>query len=285
MSTAKKILIILGVIIAVIALIIGLAFYLTSNLPRTADSFFSLIAQGKTLEAYKATAKGFQTAMDQDAFNEFLGETDLSNFSSASWSSRSIEGGRGLLEGTVILKDGRTIPLKIELIKENGTWKIFSITIPKAGLKETFQEPREEETEELKEEEAKEEEIEQYLPVETEAKKIARETLIIFAEAVKEKDFTTFYESISSAWQKQTNSEEIYSAFESFITNEVNLERMPSASIELTEAPFFDEDGLLVLRGKALDVSTTTEINLSFELSYIFEQGNWELFGIHIKTL
>lgn len=283
MPTGKKILIILGIIIAVIALIIGLVFYLTKNLPQSADLFFNLIAQGKTSEAYQSTAKGFQAAMSQDAFDKFLKETNLSDFSGTSWSSRQIEDGRGYLEGTITLRNGEKIPLKIELVKENGVWKIFSLTISKAGLKETAEEPEEEKVEE--EEGEKEEEIGKYLPSEAEAQELARETLILFSKAVEQKNFTDFYESVSKTWQKQISPDELYSTFESFITNEIDLTKTPSATIKFTEAPAIDDDGLLVLEGQALDVSGTAEIDLYFELTYFFEQGTWKLFGIHIKTL
>ncbi|MEO6971646.1 MAG: hypothetical protein ABI217_12220 [Chthoniobacterales bacterium] len=47
----------------------------------------------------------------------------LTDYASVFWSNREIKNDRAHLEGSVTTRAGGTIPLTMELVKENGAWK------------------------------------------------------------------------------------------------------------------------------------------------------------------
>ena len=49
---------------------------------------------------------------------------------------------------------------------------------------------------------------------------MTEETLTLFGEALKEKDFSTFYEDIAAIWQKQTTPEKLMESFKSMAGSE-----------------------------------------------------------------
>lgn len=124
MSKAAKI---IGGIVVVVAIIIGLAFTLTADLPKSADAFFALVKDGKTEQAYQSTAQPFRDATTLDQFTTFLEQTGLNDYKTASYNSRAFENDQGRLEGTVSLNDGTDKPIQVDLLKEGGTWKVQGI--------------------------------------------------------------------------------------------------------------------------------------------------------------
>jgi FlaG/FlaF family flagellin (archaellin) len=266
MTIGKKILLAIGIVVVFVAVIISVVFYATSDLPKTADAFFWQIAQGHTTEAYKSTAAEFQAGTSEQEFVRFLKTTSLTEYESASWSSRSIQNDRGTLEGTVTTKSGGKIPLKVELVKEDGGWKIYSLRKPKGGLTEDAETAAEKPSP----------------PSEDEAKRLAHETLVAFHQAVKAKDFTAFYQSLSPVWQKQTDATQLQGNFRSFIENDINLSGVISAPIQFVEAPSLGENNVLTLNGQVAEIPDKSS-TLTFELNYHPDEGAWKLIGIGIK--
>lgn len=115
-------------------LIVVIVFLLTSGLTKSANQFFSLIENGEIEKAYQSTSKEFQASISESEFESFLSGTSLIDFKSASWSSRSIENNIGELEGSIETKDGGVVPIKINLVKEEGKWKILSIEKTPGGV-------------------------------------------------------------------------------------------------------------------------------------------------------
>lgn len=124
MSKAAKI---IGGIVVAVAIIAGIAFTLTADLPKSADAFFALVKDGQTEQAYQSTAQPFRDATTLDQFKSFLDQTGLNDYKSASYNSRAFENDQGRIEGTVTLSDGTSKPIQVDLMKENGTWKVQGI--------------------------------------------------------------------------------------------------------------------------------------------------------------
>jgi hypothetical protein len=243
-------------------------FFVTSGLPKSADAFFTQVAQEKASEAYQSTATEFQAGTSEQEFMQFLQATSLRDYQSASWSSRSIENDRGYLEGTVATKSGGKVPLRLEFIKEGGAWKIYAIHKPTGGLTE-----------------AQSDVVEKTptRPSDDDAKRLAHNTLVSFHEAVKAKDFNAFYEDISPLWQRQTSVADLQSNFRPFTDADADLFGVVSAPLEWTEAPSLDGQNLLVLRGQAPKVPDESSA-LAFELKYHSDGGEWKLVGIHVEV-
>lgn len=263
MTVKQKIGLGVGIAITIIGGIIAGVFYATSGLPRASDSFLSLVKQGKIAEAYQSTATEFRAGTSEAEFRNFLETTSLAEYQSASWSSRSIQNDRGTLEGTVTTKSGGKIPLRMEFVKEGGSWKIYSMHKPRGGLVDEAAEAK------------------PALPSEAEAEGLARQTLGSFAQAIKTKDFAAFYESLSPVWKKQTDVAGLQSHFQSFMTANPDLLGVVSAPVEWAGPPSLNENQLLVLRGRMLEIPEKP-LSLAFELTYHFGEGLWKLMGIEV---
>jgi hypothetical protein len=126
----KKFLKVLGIIVGAIVLIIILAFVFTSGLPKVADTMFTDIKEGNVQQAYEATAGQFKSSTTLEQFQAFVQQVGLNNFKDASRTEREVINNQGVLKGTVTLMDDSKVPFEVNLIKEEGEWKILNINIP-----------------------------------------------------------------------------------------------------------------------------------------------------------
>jgi hypothetical protein len=125
----RKVYIALGSIALLIGGCVTLVFSLTAGLPAAADDFFMAASQGDMEQAYSLTAMGFQDEISLPALVNFLDYTGLDDYESASWYNRGFENEWGYLEGTVTTNRGEAVPLYLDLLKEEGTWKIYYIEL------------------------------------------------------------------------------------------------------------------------------------------------------------
>jgi hypothetical protein len=93
-----------------------------------------------------SSAIGTQTAPPSEAaFTAAVRQLGPTDNAAASWNSRNIENNnKATLRGVVITKQRTRIPLTIMLVKEEGAWKVLSLSGPKAGieLSSTLRRPR-----------------------------------------------------------------------------------------------------------------------------------------------
>jgi hypothetical protein len=121
----------LAVAIGAIVLVV---FQLTGGVTRAGDRFLTLVREGRTHDAYLATAKAFRTATPEEGFVSYLRTSGLADNESARWSSRSLSGATGELEGSVRTRDGGTAPLKLKLVKEENEWRVLAVERVAAGV-------------------------------------------------------------------------------------------------------------------------------------------------------
>ena len=121
-----------GALVAVFGVLVGLFFFWTSELVRTADGFLA----GTGAERFEAFASAdFRASTSEEELREYLARNGLAGVREASWTSRSVDlAGTGELHGIAHAEDGRGVPLVVALVKEGGAWKIHGLGRPAAGL-------------------------------------------------------------------------------------------------------------------------------------------------------
>src|SRR5450432_796331 len=88
------------------------------------------------------------------------------------------------------------------------------------------------------------------VPEKSEVKKMTKETLTSFGEALKENDFSSFYEDIATIWKTQTTPEKLMESFKSMAGPNFDV-----LGIVKELKPTFDppaevnSDGVLIVRG------------------------------------
>jgi hypothetical protein len=119
------------------------------------------------------------------------------------------------------------------------------------------------------------------VPEKSEIKKMAEESMTLFGEGLKQKDFADFYENIAEVWKKQTTAEKLLAAFQSMAGPNFDiLGIVKELKPTFEPAPEVNSDGVLIIKG----YYPTKPNHVVFQLKYIQEEEEWKLVGINVKT-
>ncbi len=103
---------------------------LTAGVADAGTGFMRTLATDGPHAAYTAASPALRAGTTEVALASLALRLHLSEFASASWSSRSISGSTGTLSGTVTLNSGTTLPVEMTLVKDGDVWKVTSMTVP-----------------------------------------------------------------------------------------------------------------------------------------------------------
>src|SRR5207302_712064 len=257
----KGCLIAIGAAFLLIVIIILLAFGLTRGAVKAGDQFLGLIGSGKVAAAYESASATLKSEQSVASFEQNVKRLGLTDFASASWSSRETKNDRAHLEGSVTTRSGGKIPLTMELVKESGAWKVIYLSAPQAGVS-----------------------VEQggkQLPSDEKSKALALDSLLAFNKAVQDKSFVGFHQQIiSRRWQEQITPDKLKEVFNQFIETHLDISPIKEVQPILSAAPEINSDGILVLEG----YYPTHPNKVYFRLEYIYEHPAWKLFGIQVNV-
>jgi len=257
----KKILIGLGILAAVVTIIIVVVFQMTSGIADIANSFFTEIKAGDFDHAYDTyLSEEFKAATSKEVLRDFLNGSTLSDFTDASWPTRSMQNNQGELEGTITTSDGGTVPLSISFVQENENWKILSINLSQAGLSTDGSSPE--------------------MPNDNELKQMVSKSIYDLALAINSEDFSGFYNNVAVLWKNQTTPEKLKQSFISFIEQKIDLTGIKDVEPTLNSPPSIDSDGFLSMAG----YFPTQPSMVYFQLDYAYEHPNWNLVGTSVEV-
>ena len=118
------------------------------------------------------------------------------------------------------------------------------------------------------------------IPKGPEMETLVHQTMVDFAQAVKTKNFSVFYENIAEIWQNQSSLDEFSKIFKAFMDKDIDLTGVRGLKPVFEKPPYLDSNGLLRVKGDyATEPSKTT-----FTLKYFLEKAAWKLVGINIKV-
>ncbi len=236
-----------------------LVFLLTSNMVGTTDKFFTAVKEKDFEKAYEYTSEEFQAGTSLESLKRFLEQSAIIDYKAATWNSRSITQNQGQLKGALETIEGGTIPVEVSLVKEEGGWRIQHIRKQASGIEESVSEKT--------------------IPPEEELKKMTNESMLLLAEAINAEDFSEFHAGISRLWQSQMTEEELLEIFKPFTEIDVDLTFVKNLEPVFSEPPKINEDELLLLKG----YYPSKPPIVNFDLKYIYEYPDWELFGIQVN--
>ena len=256
----KGCLIALGVVLGLAATVLVFVFALTRGAVKSADDFLAQIGAGKIEAAYEETSAILRRQQTFASFGESVKELGLTDFASVFWSNREVKNDRAHLDGSVTTRAGGKVPLTIELVKESGAWKVIFLSAPRAGVTA--------------------EQAGKTLPTDDAARRLARDSLLAFDQAVRERDFSSFHQQISRLWQEQITPQKLDEIFADFMTKQIDVSSIKEVDPILTEAPTIDSDGILILEG----YYPTHPSKVYFRFKYIYEHPAWKLLGIKVNV-
>lgn len=252
MNKFLKILLGLG---CVIGLAIGAVFYFSAGMVQSADGFFAAVQSGDMDSAYSYLSEDFQATTSRDDLAGYLAKNRLDQVSEASWSSRSIDGGRGTLKGSVTTVSGGVVPLTLGFVKGEDGWKIYTIQKPSSGLQQEDQPLQ--------------------VPAEEELIALVNESVGYFIQSVEEGSMATFYGHVSRLWQQQFPVEKFDEVFASFYGLDADFSVLQTATPVFSAEPAIDDKGVLVVSG----YYRAGTLRFQFEQMYIYEGLKWKLVG------
>ena len=244
-------------LVAFIGIVLGAVFYMTAGMVDSADGFFAAVKDKDMDKAYSFLSEDFKAATSQAKLEKFLKQNAIDQFKASSWSSRSSEGGRGELVGSISTDSGGTIPITVNLVKGEDGWKIFAINKPNSGLQEESKTAV------------------NNVPSEAELVALTNQSMAAFAQAVNEKSMLSFHKQISQLWQQQYTVAQLDEAFGSFYDAGVDLTLLKGYSPQFAEIPSINSDGVLRVSGHY----PTDPNQVHYEHKYIFEGMSWKLLG------
>ena len=261
----KGCLIAAGVVFA-ICLLGGLAIFffyrffagLTAPVAEEGDRFLKVLGEGKPQVAYEMASQSLRQRYSAQQFVSIAGSLKLDGIRSTKWNSRKIENDRGFLEGVVTTGSGATVPMKIELIKENGLWRVFGLQGPPGTTGSAGAPP---------------------VPSPESIDVLVQETMGDFSDALRLKSFDSFHSRISELFRAEITSKELSEAFRVFLEKGRDLSEIRGLKPTFDSPATINEKGWLVLEGHY----PTAPETVVFRLSYVKENEAWKLAGIRVR--
>ncbi len=241
----------------------------------SAKTFFGLIANGRSSEAYESTALGFKAQQSEKHFAQTSRELGLINVLSVNSSAPEFEGNSARLEVELTDKGGVKVPLTVTLVDERGAWRLFSVRARSSaesgvaanlfgsvgkglGFTDGLSHP---------------------MPTDAEIRQLVESTLLLFDASVRAETFDGFYEEISEAWQDQVTKGKMKRAFQGFIDKKIYVDSVKGQSAVFYEPPSVSTEGLLTARG----YYPGDPANIVFAMKFIYETPKWRLFGLEVS--
>jgi hypothetical protein len=207
------------------------------------------------------TTAQFQTGTSLDDFKQFLKQTHLQDAESTFWSNRSMEGfSTGNVAGTVTTHGGETIGLSVDLLKESDTWKVQHVALNPNGVS------------------AANGGSTVTAPDDTTLRALVNATMGSFAEAAKNRNYQTFYNSSSAQMKEKYTVAALTKAFAVFAGKDFTA--VTQLELLFSPLPTVDSDGVLHVLGL---YKNPTSGGIRFSFDYVQEAGSWKLLGIDVK--
>ena len=136
------------------------------------------------------------------------------------------------------------------------------------------------------------------VPTERLIRKMIERSLLDFNDAVRAKDFTDFFATVSNRWKTRNMTRKeidqelgnaknrititmLNTAFKNFIDAGVDVSGITKGEMTLKEPARINSDGVLLVEGE-FSAAPPTPLRTIFKMEYYFEGGRWKLFGISV---
>lgn len=240
-----------------------------------AKTFFEQIAAGQAQSAYQSAAFGLQAQRSAAAFAMAVKDMGLINHRAAQWQPPELDGRSAKIGVTITTSDGKQLPLIVTVTEESGTWRVYSLRSPpneETGISEnrftlvgkapTITDG-----------------IIHPAPPEKEIRRLVRDNLLMFHDAIAAKSFDAFYDSVSRRWQDQLTKGQLQRAFQPFIEKQVSIDGIRDQEAVFDSPPTVNGEGLLIASGSY----PTKPYRVYFSLKFIYELPTWKLFGLDVN--
>jgi hypothetical protein len=249
----------IGLCVALGFLFVGGVFALTRPVVDASENFLAQLGRGELAEAYAAAADGLRARQDEASFVGAVEQLGLTEYARASWTRRGIENQEGSAEGTVFTKGGVAKPIALQLVREGGRWAVVGVRYGGVDLATVQASPA--------------------VPPGPERERLVAESLLGFNGAVRARDFTAFYRTLSELWKKETTPKQLQQTFQVFLDRDIDIGPVKDLKPRIARASVNDR-GVLAVAGHY----PTRPSRVQFDMEYVRESGAWKLSGITVNV-
>jgi hypothetical protein len=237
-------------------------FVSTADSADLADRYLRALGEGRVTEAYRLTSSTFREEQSPEVFADVIDVVSIVGHELVPWQDRTLDHNRfNLYVGTLATESGRVLPFRMEVVDEEGGWRVQTLTGPgrhDVGPGAWFQQ----------------------VPKEATLKQVVRDTMLNFDLAVRDRDLLRFYDTM---WTTRTAISfwKFEAAFQHFLDEEVDLSGVQGVEPEFVDPPWLDrtsEGVLLVVNGR-FDAEGG---QVPFTFRYKYEHPGWRLFNINV---
>lgn len=247
-------------IFAALAILVGFIFWLTGDITKTADDFFAAAQNDDVDGAYALLSEDFQAGTSKEDLKSYLTANALDNIEKTSWSSRSISGSTGELEGTVTTASGNRMALKLRLINSEGGWKINQFEKASAGFKDISAGPA--------------------LPSVSKQKQLFQGTVKVFAESLAEKSMQKLWASGTIDYRQQLSVEKLDKGFEQFFEFAEGYLDLSEQMPIIDGAEMIENSRVMLIRGHY----PVKPFPIHFRQAFFYEGMDWKFDGLSLKV-
>jgi hypothetical protein len=235
-------------------------------LDQGADSFLAQLGAGEIDGAYKSAAEALRRQQTPEQFAAAVKKLGLTEFQSASWTTRKVSNAEGTMVGTIITRGGGTVPLTVNLLREGEVWRVSGLSSSAAGVVTT---PG---TTVLP--------AERPVPPEGEAQALAKRTLLDLGTAVRTGDYAALQRTLSRRWQDEVSPEKLQEILHDLADKKADLGSEAEVKPVFDRPPTIDEKGWLVLEGHY----PLPDRRVTFRLKYLYEDPAWKPVGFKVDV-
>lgn len=259
--------------LAGVSLLVGLMFWLTGDITRAGNDFFAAVQKKDIDSAYALLSEDFQADVTKEELRSYLDANALNNIIETSWSSRSVTGNKGELEGTVTTAQGSMIPLKLRLIKSKTGWLINAIEKENSGFTDHSNSSKEGSLSRTEPNQI----IPSLPPVEDQIR-LVKDTTNTFVKALTEKDMQLLHDQGSKKFRNVNSAESLMSTFADFKMHQQEMMLLEETTPGLRNPVRQDRFGRMIVEGYHEMKSKV----LIFDYFYELEDSKWKIDEIGI---
>jgi len=272
--------------------------------------FFDYCQQDKINQAYKETTIGFQMEKSERYFVARVYDLGFNKLDSLE--IKNAETQKDVAVYTVNLqpyqKDKMQVTARVH--HENGGWHVHEMVLVPSKPKEVAEEiftvrPRTDDTK-IAVRRGFTEPVAVEVPSERELQRMTEETLLLFNDAIRRKDFRTFFASTSDRWKTRGQDDDarqrdwknrsnrltlaaLNLSFKGFLEAQVDFSKIQGAKMILDEPPRLSANGVLAIKGTFdahvfIGTFPPKPHLMKFKLEYVYETTKWKLFGITVDV-
>lgn len=263
---------------------------------QVSEKFFELCEQKKFTEAYDSTTVAFRVEKSAKYFEARVRDLTFDKIKKIAWQEPQIKGDIAQRWADLEIPSGEKLAVIVTMHRDGKSWRVHEMKRVDTTLKDDLFaiRPRSNDTVDAGSK-AFVEPVMMEVPTERLLRKMVEKTMLDFNDAIKAKDFTGFFDTISDRWKTRGMSQKeidmdlrnslnritipmLHRAFGNFIEAGVDLSGIKTAEMKLSEPPRINSDGVLLADGEF----TTSPTRAVFRLEYFFEGGRWKLFGLSL---